>query len=119
MESQREVERRYSKLMDSVKNDDYYKFNPDTVINNYVCTSCQHITKTKSVDVGVIPMMFTCEKCKKQAKSTFFKDYAPSQKATIEWYRPTLQQVLKMRNKPWELEHVLKGGLAYRWVYEK
>lgn len=114
MISQREVERQYSQLTQDVATNDYYKPDPSSVINNYVCPSCQHITKTKSVDVGVIPMMFDCEKCGKQAKSTFFKDWRPAQEPTIEWYRPTLQEVLKMRNKPWELEHILKGGLKHR-----
>lgn len=120
MESQREVERRYNKLMQDVATSDYYKPDPEQVINNYVCTSglCQHITKTKSVDVGVIPMMFSCEKCGATAKITFFKDWRPAQEATVEWYRPTLQQLLKMRNKPWELEHILKGGLAYRKILD-
>ena len=114
MESQREVERQYNKLMQDVATSDYYKHDPSAVINNYVCSSCEHITKTKNIDAGVIPMMFNCEKCGRQARSTFFKDWRPGQEHTIEWYRPTLKQVLKMRNKPWELEHILKGGLAYR-----
>jgi hypothetical protein len=41
--------------------------------------------------------MFRCEKCKGTAYSSFFKDIAPNQDPTIEWYRPTLKQVLKMR----------------------
>lgn len=118
MLSQREVERQYNQLMQDVATNDYYKPNPNTVINNYVCTSikCQHITKTKSVDVGVIPMMFSCEKCGQTARSTFYKDWRPGQNHTIEWYRPTLKEVLKMRNKTWELEHILKGGLKFRKV---
>lgn len=102
--------------MQDVQTDDYYKLDPAQKINNYICPSCQHITKTQSVDVGVIPMMFDCERCGIPAQSTFFRDWRPTQSPTIEWYRPTLQECLKMRSKPWGLEHVLKGGLCYRKI---
>lgn len=121
MISQREVERQYNKLMRDVATDDYYiKVNAESRVNCYICTSkdCQHITKTKKLDPGVIPMMFDCEKCGCRAMSTYFKDYAPNQEPTIEWYRPTLIQVLKMRKRPMELEHILKGGLAYRQILD-
>jgi len=40
----------------------------------------------------------------------------PEQQPTIEWYRPTLKQVLKMRKKPQVLDHVLNGGLENRII---
>jgi hypothetical protein len=113
MESQRQVEKKYNKLMQDVATSDYYKMDLTNRINCYVC-GCGHITKTKDVDAGCTPMMFSCEKCGGIARSTFYKDIAPEQQPTIEWYRPTLKQVLKMRGKEGMLDHILQGGLDYR-----
>lgn len=115
MESQRSVERKYQKLMEDVATKDYYKIDLTNRVNCYVC-SCGRITKTKDVDAGVTPFMFNCEKCGGEARSTFYKDIAPDQQPTIEWYRPTLKQVLKMRNKPGMLDHILQGGLDDRKI---
>ena len=62
MESQSSVERKYKKLMQDVATSDYYKVDLSNRVNCYVC-KCGHITKTKDIDAGVTPMMFTCESC--------------------------------------------------------
>ncbi len=112
--SKRQVEKRYNKLLADVKKSDFYtSIDLNNRVNCYVC-SCGHITKTKDIDSGVTPFIFTCEKCEREARSTFFKDIAYGQNPTFEWYRPTLKQVLKMRKNPAWLDHVLKGGLDYR-----
>lgn len=114
MISQREVERRYSKLLNEVQTNDFYtKVDLSNRVNCYVC-KCGHVTKTKDVDSGVTPFMFSCEKCGGTATSTFFKDIAPDQQPTFEWYRPTLKKVLKMRKNEAMLEHILLGGLESR-----
>ena len=115
MKSQREITRRYNKLLTEVETDDFQKIDLTNRVNCYVC-KCGHITKTKDVDAGVTPAMHTCEKCNDFAHSTFYTDVAPSQKPTQEWYRPTLKQVLKMRKNEELLEHILKGGLDVRKV---
>ena len=115
MQSQREIERKYNKLLKDVETDDFYKIDLTNRVNCYVC-GCGHITKAKDVDAGVTPMMFSCEKCEETARSTFYKDIAPEQKPTIEWYRPTLKQVLKMRKNEGMLDHILQGGLDVRRV---
>ena len=117
MESQRKIEREYNQLLKQVEKDPYYKTDLTNRVNCYVCQSCGHITKTKDVDPGVTPFMFRCEKCKGVAYSSFFKDVAPNQSPTFEWYRPSLKEVLKMRKNPFsDLEHILKGGLSYRKI---
>jgi RNase P subunit RPR2 len=117
MESQRQVERKYNKLMNDVKTSDYYKIDLTNRVNCYTCQKCNHITKTKDIDSGVIPFMFTCEKCGGTAYSSFFRDIAPNQQPTIEWYRPTLKQVMKMRKKDnGILDHIFNGGLDYRKI---
>ena len=119
MISQREVERKYLKLTEEVKTKKFYTdVDLSNRVNCYVC-KCGHITKTKDIDAGVTPFMFSCEECGETATSTFFKDIVPEQKPTIEWYRPTLKQVLKMRKDEGLLEHILLGGLDYRSIENK
>lgn len=115
MVSQREIERKYSKLLKDVESNDFYKVDLTNRINCYVC-SCKHITKTKDVDAGVTPFMINCESCGQSAHSTFFKDIVPDKPHTWEWYRPSLNQVLKMRKNEWMLDHVLMGGLELRRI---
>jgi regulator of RNase E activity RraB len=115
MESQRQIEKKYQKLIYEVSNNDFYKIDLSNRVNCYSC-KCEHITKTIDIDAGVTPFMFTCEKCGGDAHSSFFKDIAPNQKPTFEWYRPDLKQVLKLRSKPGLLDHILSGGLDYRRI---
>ena len=115
MESQGSVTRRYNNLINDVATLDFYKTDLTNRVNCYSCSD-GHITKTKDVDAGVTPMMITCETCNKTAHSSFYRDIAPLQQPTVEWYRPSLKETLKMRKKPNSLEHVLSGGLIYRKV---
>ena len=114
-QSKREIERKYNKLLKDVETDDFYKIDLKNRINCYVC-DCGHITKTKDVDAGVTPYIHKCERCGQMARSTFYKDIAPEQQPTEEWYRPTLKQVLKMRKKEDLLDHILQGGLDVRRI---
>ena len=115
MISQREVERKYSKLMNDVQTNKFYtEIDLSNRVNCYTCDKCGHITKTKDVDAGVTPFIFNCEKCNSTAMSSFYKDIAPEQKPTYEWYRPDLKRTLKLRKDEYELDHVLSGGLLAR-----
>lgn len=114
--SQGEIKRKYDKLMASVATDPFYKTDLTNRVNCYTCPTCKHITKTKDIDAGVTPFLFDCERCGGNATSTFFKDIAPTQEATFEWYRPTLKQLFKMRKNPNLLDHILNGGLDYRKI---
>lgn len=116
--SQRETEKKYNKLMKSVQEDEFFKTDLTNRVNCYRC-QCGHITKTKDIDPGVTPMMFNCEKCQKTASSTFYTDIAPEQKPTIEWYRPSLKEVLKLRNRPHFLDHIFNGGLLSRPIKQQ
>lgn len=113
MIGQKEITRKYNEMVKTMEKE---LIDLTNRINCYVCDKCGYITKTKDIDKGVIPFMFTCKKCGNlMAKSTFFNDIVPERKPTIEWYRPTLKEVLKMRNKQdGMLEHILDGGLDYR-----
>lgn len=115
MQSQRQIQKRYSKLMNDVATKDFYKTDLTNRVNCYVCR-CGHITKTKDVDAGVTPFMHRCELCGSMANSTFYDDIAPHIQPTEEWYRPTLKECLNMRKNEGWLDHVLNGGLVSRKV---
>jgi hypothetical protein len=110
--SRREIAIRYKSLMNDVATKDFYKVDLTNRVNCYVCTVCKRITKTKDVDPGVTPFMFSCDYCKSMAYSTGYRDIAPEIKHTHEWYRPSLESVFKMRDGM--VEHILKGGLDSR-----
>lgn len=112
MTSQREVKRQYERLMLDVKNDPYYKGDITNRVNTYSCVKCGHETQTKEVDAGCTPMSIQC-KCGGISRSHFYVGIAEKEPEK-EWYRPSIQEVLKLRNKPRILEHVLKGGLLLR-----
>ena len=115
MESQRYVQKKYNELLEKVKTDEYYDIDLENRVNCYHC-KCGHITKTQDIDKGVTPAFFGCEKCGEMAHSSFYHDIAPNQEPTIEWYRPTLKQVLKMRKNEAMLDHILSGGLDHRKI---
>lgn len=114
-ESKRSVTEKYLNLINDVDTNDFYDIDLTNRVNCYVCP-CGHITKTKDVDAGVTPFMFTCEACGNVAQSTFYKDIIPDKPHTIEWYRPNLKETLKLRKNPGTLEHVLAGGLMDRKI---
>lgn len=113
MISQREIEKKYNKLMLNVATDNYYKIDLTNRVNCYVC-DCGHITKTKDVDPGCTPFIFRCELCGQGATSTMYRDIAPSLNPTFEWYRPSLKEVMKKRKNAGLLDHIFAGGLDYR-----
>lgn len=115
LESERSIRRKYAKLMEDVGTNDFYKTDLTNRVNCYVCR-CGHITKTKDIAPGVTPFMFECELCKGTAQSTFYTDIAIHKQPTIEWYRPDIEETIKLRKSPGELDHVLRGGLLDRKI---
>ena len=109
-----EITKKYEELLNDVATNHFYKrIDLTNRVNCYVC-KCGHITKTRDVDAGVTPFQHTCEQCGELAKSTFYRDISPEQTPTEEWYRPTLEQVLNM--KEGMIDHVLSGGLDVRKI---
>lgn len=111
MMSVRECTKLYNKMLKK-----YQKEVEPNRINCYKCDRCGTITKTIDVDDGVTPFGHTCEYCGNPfATSTFYNDIAPNQRPTQEWYRPSLEETLKWRNKNESmLFHILNGGLDIR-----
>lgn len=118
MKSQREIEKQYEKLLQDVQTKDFYKIDLTNRVNVYSC-ACGNRFKTIDIDAGVTPFYMRCDMCDSMATSSFYKDVAPNLAPSIEWYRPTLKQCLKMRSKEYGdamLEHVFNGGLEYRKI---
>ena len=90
-----------------------YENNKVNKTNCYTCNNCGHITKTIDINAGVTPFMHKCENCDTGVGvSSFYHDIAPEQKHTVEWYRPSLAETLKLKSEI--LIHVLDGGLNFR-----
>ncbi len=114
--SKREIERKYNKLLQEVSTKDFYKIDLTNRVNVYSC-ACGNKFKTIDRDAGVTPMFLMCDVCGTLATSSFYKDIAPELEPTTEWYRPNLNQLLKMRSKDnGMIEHVLSGGLECRKI---
>ena len=107
--NKKQIIAKFNSIVESLKD------NKPLGVNCYSC-NCGHITKTIDIDPGTTPFLFTCEKCGDMARSSFYIDRTPDQKPTIEWYRPTIEEVLKLRKEPGLLEHILNGGLEYRKI---
>ena len=91
------IKKQYTDLLKIVKTSNFFKTDLSKLVNCYVC-ECGHITKTIDVDAGVTPFFHICEKCGQKAKSTLYIDIAPQQQPTQEWYRPSLDQVISIKN---------------------
>ncbi len=112
MISQREVTRRYNDIVECYKNE---KPNGKNI---YRCPN-NHTMVTNDIDAGVTPFMKMCLKCHYMGTSSMYGYVPETLPIDAEWYRPTLKQALKMRDKPEMLEHVLNGGLEFRVVTPK
>lgn len=113
MQSQREIEREYQKHLE---NPIYQEEIPDNRVNCYTCKN-GHITKTIDIAIGTTPFIIHCktEGCSCDATSSFYKDIAPYLQPTHEWFRPTVKETIKFRNKnPGMVDHILMGGLDLR-----
>jgi len=114
--SKKQVESRYEKLLQRVKEDGYYDIDLTDRTNAYNCEVCGHRFITKDVDPGCTPFMHNCEKCGIMSKSEFYENPESSEKATQEWYRPSLEECIKLRKDIGILNHVFNGGLLNRLV---
>ncbi len=77
----------------------------------FKCPICKHITKTITIDKGIIPFTFDCENC---GDSAFKCKEITNKIATFEWFRPTLEETKKYT--PSMIKFILSGGLDYREI---
>ncbi len=109
----------WQNLLKKVATDDYYKVDLTNRVNYYTCGN-DHVTKTKDIDAGVTPMFIPCPVCNANSVSGMYGvDKFPEMEPSHEWFRPTLEQILKHRKSPNLLNHFLQGGLDYRKITTK
>jgi hypothetical protein len=85
--------------------------------NIYTCDKCGGHIVTVDVDDGVTPFMLACkvaEECEGTMRSSLYRVFDQSMKASHEWYRPT--PATGGRLSASQLDHVMKGGLLLRAV---
>lgn len=115
--NKKHIIKRYQNLIREVESSEFYTgIDLSNRVNVYTCPQ-GHKTKTKDINAGVTPFMHQCEKCFAMARSSMYEDIAPDLEPTQEWYRPELEEVLKLAKKePGLLNHVLAGGLLHRKI---
>lgn len=81
--------------------------------NIYTCDTCGGHIVTVDIDAGVTPFMIACkvaETCEGRMRSSLYRVFDQSMRASFEWYRPGAPQSLSAHT----LDHVMKGGLLLR-----
>ena len=81
--------------------------------NCYRCEKCGHIIKTIDIDKGTTPFIIGCDECGGNSQSSMYRNMMPNFQPTFEWYRPSLEETLKLTTG---LDHVLNGGLLMRKI---
>lgn len=105
----KDIKKEYKKLVDGIEDSSMY--DGRGTVDRYVCDTCGHIIYTTYRDKGVTPFTIRCNKCGgvKVHDKTYEKNSIPSYVNIIDWYRPTLEQTLKMSEGM--IQHILDGGL--------
>lgn len=106
---QKQIEKQYNKLVSEIEGKKMY--DGRGTVDRYVCDTCGHIIYTTYRDKGVTPFTMRCRRCggTKYHDKTYDKKTVPDYVNVIDWYRPTLEQTLKM--PAGQIEHILQGGL--------
>lgn len=104
-----DIEKKYNELVKSIETKRMY--DGRGTVDRYTCDTCGHIIYTTYRDKGVTPYTIRCNRCggTKYHDKTYDKKTVPGYVMIIDWYRPSLEDVLKMSDGM--IEHVLNGGL--------
>lgn len=103
------IEKKYNELIKSIEGKRMY--DGRGTVDRYTCSSCGHIIYTTYRDKGVTPFAMRCHRCggTKYHDKTYDKKSVPDYVLVMDWYRPTLEDTLKMSDGM--IDHVLNGGL--------
>lgn len=103
------IEEKYNELVKSIETKRMY--DGRGTVDRYTCDTCGHIIYTTYRDKGVTPYTMRCSRCggTKYHDKTYDKKIVPNYVTVMDWYRPSLEDVLKMSDGM--IEHVLNGGL--------
>ena len=101
----RDIEKRYKNIIVEDNNGQ---------TDTFLCQECNNIIRTKVTDSGLVPMGIECPFCGKEA---YHQDEDnPKIDITYEWYRPSLEEVLRMAEEKrlFSVSMILSGGLMRR-----
>ena len=104
-----DVKKRYDERVSKIE--EVRMYDGRGAVDRYICDTCGHMMHTTYKDKGVTPFTVRCPKCNGTMyhKKTFRKDTVPGWVDVKNWYRPTLEQTLRMPEHT--IEHILNGGL--------
>lgn len=104
-----QIEKQYNKLVSEIEEKRMY--DGRGTVDRYICDTCGYMMHTTYKDKGVTPFTMPCPKCKGTMyhRQTFRKETVPDWVEVKNWYRPSLEEVLKMNERT--TEHILNGGL--------
>lgn len=104
-----DIEKKYNELVNTIEAKIMYDGREK--VDRYTCEDCGHIIYTTYRDKGVTPFTVRCNRCggTKYHDKTYDKKSVPDYVLVIDWYRPTLEDTLKMSDGM--IDHVLNGGL--------
>lgn len=104
-----QIEKRYNELVNGIEEKKMY--DGRNTVDRYVCDTCEYMIHTTYKDKGVTPFTMRCTRCggTMYHTKTFDKKTVPHYVMVLDWYRPTLEQTLKMSDAM--IEHILNGGL--------
>jgi ribosomal protein L40E len=105
-----QIKKEYNKLVSEIEEKKMY--DGRNTVDRYICKRCGAHLYTTYIDKGVTPFTIQCRKCSlgtMMHDKTFRKETVPPYVVVLGWYRPTLEQSLKMSDAA--IHHVLQGGL--------
>ena len=113
--NKKQIKLAYKKMLWQVADRDETNPEQQGLTNCYICKNCHHVDKYYYTESGTTPMVVECTKCKKRGSfSGMMRDLLPNAEPNQEWFRPSLNETLKMAHHPHMLHHVLNGGLLRR-----
>ncbi len=105
-----QIKEEYNQLVNEIEEKKMY--DGRNTVDRYVCKRCGSHLYTTYIDKGVTPFVIQCRRCSlgtMMHDKTFRKETVPPYIVVFGWYRPTLEQTLKMSEAA--IHHVLQGGL--------
>lgn len=97
-------------MVDSIETAQMY--DGRNTVDRYVCKKCGNQMFTTYKDKGVTPFTVVCRDCKGTMyhDGTYPMTSIPSCIQVLKWYRPSLEQTLRMNES--QIWHILHGGLV-------
>lgn len=111
--TKKQITKSYQKLVSEIE--EMKMYDGRGTVDEYVCNRCGEKVFTTYRDKGVTPFVMRCRKCGGDAvhRDTYRKFSVEVFRSVVkvqDWYRPSLEETLKMSEDM--IDHVLNGGLV-------